>query len=237
MKPRFYFGLKPNSSGRALLGIALFSSAAAQNVWQVTVGDANGSTIYTPNNINASVGDTVQFTFNPKNHTVTQSTFANPCAPLSAGFDSGFNPVAVGTASSFPIFNITVNDTNPIWVYCRQGENTPVSHCGKGMVFAVNPGVNGTSNSFAAFQAAAKAVGAALSSSAGTPTVVGTPTAIPPYSPSSTTSSFSASSTLSTSSKTSPSPTSSATPNGAASLVIEGSFLMGAIGGVFLWLI
>ncbi|KAH9022943.1 hypothetical protein EDB85DRAFT_1871100, partial [Lactarius pseudohatsudake] len=183
----------------------------------------------------ASVGDTVQFTFNPKNHTVTQSTFASPCAPLSGGFDSGFNPVAVGTASNFPIFNVTVNDTNPIWVYCRQGENTPASHCGKGMVFAVNPGVNGTSNSFAAFQAAARAVGAALSSSVGIPTVlptVETSTATPPSSPSSTTSS-----TFSTSSKTSPSPTSSATPNGATSLIVEGSFLMSAIGGVFLWLI
>ncbi|KAH9064239.1 hypothetical protein EDB87DRAFT_1392520 [Lactarius vividus] len=224
-----------------LSGIALFSSAAAQNVWQVTVGDATGSTIYTPNNINASVGDTVQFTFNPKNHSVTQSTFASPCAPISGGFDSGFNPVAVGTASTFPIFNITVNDTNPIWVYCRQGENTPASHCGKGMVFAVNPGANGTSNSFAAFQAAARAVGAALSSSAGTPTVgtsTATPLATPPSSPSSTTSSFLTSSTLSTSSKTSPSPssTSSAT-NGATSLVVEGSFLMSAMGGIFLWLI
>ncbi|KAH9082097.1 hypothetical protein EDB83DRAFT_2336437 [Lactarius deliciosus] len=223
-----------------LSGIALFSSVAAQNVWQVTVGDATGSTIYTPNNINASVGDTVQFTFNPKNHTVTQSTFASPCAPLSGGFDSGFNPVAVGTASNFPIFNVTVNDTNPIWVYCRQGENTPASHCGKGMVFAVNPGVNGTGNSFAAFQAAARAVGAALSSSVGIPTVlptVGTSTATPPSSPSSTTSSSLTSLTLSTSSKTSPSPTSSSTPNGATSLIVKGSFLMSAIGGVFLWLI
>ncbi|KAI9460898.1 hypothetical protein BJY52DRAFT_1185730 [Lactarius psammicola] len=113
-----------------LTGIALFSSAAAQNVWQVTVGDAVGNIIYTPTNVNASVGDTVQFTFNPKNHSVTQSTFASPCAPISGGFDSGFTPVAVGTTSNFPTFNITVNDTNPIWVYCRQGENTPASHCG-----------------------------------------------------------------------------------------------------------
>ncbi|KAI0307784.1 hypothetical protein B0F90DRAFT_1677212, partial [Multifurca ochricompacta] len=31
--------------------IILFSSAAAQNVWQVTVGDATGSVVYSPNNI------------------------------------------------------------------------------------------------------------------------------------------------------------------------------------------
>jgi len=38
-----------------LSGITLFSSAAAQNVWQVTVGDATGNTIYTPNNIVSQV--------------------------------------------------------------------------------------------------------------------------------------------------------------------------------------
>jgi hypothetical protein len=38
-----------------LSGIALFSSAAAQNVWQVTVGDATGDTVYTPNNIVSQV--------------------------------------------------------------------------------------------------------------------------------------------------------------------------------------
>jgi hypothetical protein len=38
-----------------LSGIALFSSAAAQNVWQVTVSDATGDTVYTPNNIVSQV--------------------------------------------------------------------------------------------------------------------------------------------------------------------------------------
>ncbi|KAI9453131.1 hypothetical protein BJY52DRAFT_858432 [Lactarius psammicola] len=158
----------------ALLSIiALFSSAAAQTVWKVNVGDAIGNTIFFPSLISASVGDTVQFTFNPKNHSVTQSTgITAPCVPLSGGFDSGFNPVAIGTTSNFPTFNITVNDTNPIWVMCRQGGITSESHCGYGgMLLAVNPGAHGTSNSFEAFQAAARAVGAALSSSAGTPMV------------------------------------------------------------------
>ncbi|KAI0030921.1 hypothetical protein K488DRAFT_16753, partial [Vararia minispora EC-137] len=84
--------------------------------------------------------DVVVFKFNPLNHTVTQSSLAQPCLPLKGGFDSGFNfPVAVGTPrDERPSFNITVQDANPIWVYCRQGEFTPRSHCGKGMVFAVN---------------------------------------------------------------------------------------------------
>ncbi|KAH9985428.1 hypothetical protein BJV74DRAFT_717998, partial [Russula compacta] len=88
---------------------------------------------------NAAIGDTVLFVFHPKNHSVTQSSFAEPCTPLAGGFDSGFHPVAIGTSDDFPTFSITVNDTNPIWVHCEQDANTAASHCGKGMVFAVNP--------------------------------------------------------------------------------------------------
>ena len=37
----------------------------------------------------ADVGDEVFFTFLTKNHTVTQSSFANPCGRLEGGVDSG----------------------------------------------------------------------------------------------------------------------------------------------------
>ena len=37
----------------------------------------------------AAVGDTVEFTFHPQNHSVTQSSFAEPCTPLPGGFDTG----------------------------------------------------------------------------------------------------------------------------------------------------
>jgi hypothetical protein len=37
----------------------------------------------------ANPGDVVVFTFKQKNHTVTESTFAQPCTDLSDGFDSG----------------------------------------------------------------------------------------------------------------------------------------------------
>lgn len=54
-------------------------------------------------------------------------------------------PVADDATSGFPLAEFTVVDSNPIWVYCRQG-----NHCQQGMVFAINPG-----DKFAAFQAAA----------------------------------------------------------------------------------
>jgi len=111
---------------------------------QVTVG-GTGVLAFNPSSVNANVGDVIQFNFQQKNHTVTQSTLTTPCSPLTGGFDSGFMPVASTQTSNFPVAQLTVKDANPIWAYCRQS-----THCQSGMVFAVNPG-----NNFAAFKAAA----------------------------------------------------------------------------------
>ncbi|KAI5899553.1 uncharacterized protein SCHCODRAFT_01065770, partial [Schizophyllum commune H4-8] len=109
--------------------------AAAAN-FSVLVG-ANGLT-FEPNNITGAVaGDTVEFLFYPKNHTVTQSTFAAPCSPMTspaAGVDSGFLPVQAD-ATERPAWSFTIQDASaPLWFYCAQGQ-----HCAEGMVFAVNP--------------------------------------------------------------------------------------------------
>jgi plastocyanin len=132
----------------------------------VTVGD-NGTLTYSPSSIQAAPRDIVSFQFKSKNHTVSQSSFADPCRKLQftsttgqVGFDSGFLPVTAD-ASAFPTWNITVNDTAPIWAYCRQG-----NHCGGGMVFAINA-VENSNKSFSAFQALAKQInGTAASPSA-----------------------------------------------------------------------
>ena len=58
-------------------------------------------------------------------------------------------------ATSFPTWNVTVNDTTtPLWFYCRQHAPTGASHCGAGMVFAVNAVADGPKN-FTAFKALA----------------------------------------------------------------------------------
>lgn len=124
---------------------------------KVIVG-GTGVIAYTPNNIKANPGDTVTFEFQQKNHTVTQSTFANPCRSLTStstsgqiGLDSGFMPVADGT-TNFPTWTVPINDTTPLWFYCMQG-----NHCGQGMVLAINS-VDTGPNNFTAFQAKAKAL-------------------------------------------------------------------------------
>lgn len=56
--------------------------------------------------------------------------------------------------------------TAPVWVYCKQAVNTAASHCGNGMVFAVNCGADGAPNSFTNFKQSALAIGAKLKAEA-----------------------------------------------------------------------
>ncbi|ESK94187.1 hypothetical protein Moror_8387 [Moniliophthora roreri MCA 2997] len=134
------------------LGLAFASLPAvfAAN-YDVTVAPG-GELVFSPEYVQAAIGDTVTFTFNPKNHTVTQSTFDQPCKLNPEGFNTNFVPVDVG-ATDLPYRVLTVNHTNPIWFYCQQQKPEP--HCAKGMVFAINPPPEGDPRSFSAFKALA----------------------------------------------------------------------------------
>lgn len=102
---------------------------AAQQI--VEVGD-DGKFIYNPDTVMAAVGDTVVFEFYPGGHSVAQSTFNSPCEPATNGIWSGFfNPSSNKDSN---VFEITINDTNPIWIYCAQ-----VGHCNAGMAMVINP--------------------------------------------------------------------------------------------------
>ncbi|KAH8900768.1 Cupredoxin, partial [Thozetella sp. PMI_491] len=108
----------------------------AGKVTIVQVGTSSALT-YTPNNINVGVGDMVQFQFLGGNHTVTQSTFDQPCQPIGlhitgvTGIHSGF--MFVAAAGSIPTYTIQINNTTPIWIYCAQAK-----HCESGMAMVIN---------------------------------------------------------------------------------------------------
>jgi plastocyanin len=142
------------------LGLALLPFVSAA-VHDVLVGP-NGKFEFQPPAIGAAPGDQVVFHFNPKNHTVTQSSFAAPCSPMSGGIDSGFVPVQANQTAHLPTFTVNVHDTTPIWIYCGQAGGTPNSHCGAGMVFAINCGLDHEPNSYGNFKKAALAHGATL---------------------------------------------------------------------------
>ena len=136
-------------------------------------GSGSAQLTYTPSSIQAAAGDRVRFTFQAKNHTATQSTFAAPCARMAGGADSGFRPNPDGMANPAPWWDFTVADTKPTctlssdfatsvakadlgtagW-YCAQK-----GHCGMGMVFSINPTAD---KSMDAFTTAAKAQGMAM---------------------------------------------------------------------------
>ncbi|KAG9045723.1 hypothetical protein FS837_005771 [Tulasnella sp. UAMH 9824] len=138
----------------AVAALVVVPAVFAQTTHNVVVG-GSGLT-FTPNQVVAAVGDVVTFEFHPKNHTLTQSTFANPCSPMAGGVDSGYMPVAAD-ATTFPVFSFRINEVTPLWFYCAQG-----NHCQSGMVMAIN--VNTSSpNTFDAYLA--KATGSAASAS------------------------------------------------------------------------
>jgi len=124
-------------------------SSTPPGIFLVLVGNLQGNTTYTPPYVNAPVNSSIVFTFASKNHTVTESSFEDPCTANSLGVDSGFNhAVAPGEiVNGTFVVNVTSND--PRWFYCRQ-----INHCPMGMVFAINPTEDQT---FADFQARAKA--------------------------------------------------------------------------------
>lgn len=119
-----------------------------------------GQLIFDPDNVVAEVGDIVEWQFLaatggasllPTNHSVAQSSFAAPCVPdadVSVSFFSGFQPTG-SLAASPNVFQIMVVDTNPIWYYCAQTNN---SHCQKGMAGVINQNFN-SPNTLAAYKA------------------------------------------------------------------------------------
>ncbi|KAH9483723.1 putative GPI-anchored cupredoxin [Psilocybe cubensis] len=132
-------------------------SAPPSTANQINIDVAfNGNFVYNPANVSASPGSTVTFFFpggfnRTTAHSVTQSSFENPCTYLTAtgsdpaGFDSGL--VLAST------FTLNITDDQPIYFHCKQ-----VTHCGLGMVGTIN--APSTGNTFDAFMSAAMSLGA-----------------------------------------------------------------------------
>ncbi|KAL8966567.1 MAG: hypothetical protein Q9183_003314 [Haloplaca sp. 2 TL-2023] len=146
----------PSSVG-AVSAAASTGTAGQVMVHVVKVGNKNGDLTFEPNNLQAAPGSMVQFHFYPKNHSVVQSTFDQPCQPIknnmpsAMGLFSGFMPVKPDDAM-MPSYTIMVNDTKPIWYYCSQGK-----HCQSGMVGVINPPAANQSRTLESFTTLAKA--------------------------------------------------------------------------------
>lgn len=124
------------------------------------VAGRGGALLFDPENVVAEIGDIVEWHFLPKNHSVAQSSFGQPCIPdasLAQPFFSGFQPT--GDAVQAPnVFQIVVNDKNPIWFYCAQ---TTGNHCQNGMTGVINQNFD-SPNTLAAHKALAAGTGTSV---------------------------------------------------------------------------
>ncbi|KAK1573318.1 extracellular serine-rich protein [Colletotrichum navitas] len=95
-----------------------------------------GGLRFDPDNVVAEIGDIVEWHFLPRNHSVAQSNFADPCTPLADGtsFFSGFN-FFTPEGQAPDVFQVVVEDKKPIWYYCAQNVG---QHCHSGMVGVIN---------------------------------------------------------------------------------------------------
>jgi len=140
-----------SSSSSPSSAAAAVPSAPPSTQGQINVDVApGGQFVFNPANINATAGTLITFFFPSGStpHSVTQSTFSDPCTPLTGngtGFDSGL------TNSKQFTLNVTDAST-PIWFFCK----TPL-HCGGGMVGSINAPASG--NTFDSFMSKAKAIG------------------------------------------------------------------------------
>ncbi|KAL2036500.1 hypothetical protein N7G274_010766 [Stereocaulon virgatum] len=69
----------------------LLSLTHATNI-PIKVGADAKLLAFNPQVVTANIGDTLTFSYFPKNHSIVQSSFADPCHPLANGFSSGFQP-------------------------------------------------------------------------------------------------------------------------------------------------
>ncbi|KPM45741.1 hypothetical protein AK830_g738 [Neonectria ditissima] len=133
--------------------VATTPAAAASHT--VTVGGPGGL-VFQPDQLDqVPIGDTVIFEFLSQNHTVSQSAFDTPCDILEGGMDSGFMPNPNNTVSPAPQVAMQVMVDTPLWFYCKQS-----GHCGKGMVFSINPTADKTQAMFQALAIKQKGEGA-----------------------------------------------------------------------------
>lgn len=110
--------------------LPLLSTALAKTT---TIAVGKGGLIFDPNTVTAAKGDVLEFHFYPQDHNVAQSSFDKPCIADAAGIWSGFMPVTAEQGVGNETFSVTINGTDPLWLYCSQGQ-----HCNAGMAMVVN---------------------------------------------------------------------------------------------------
>ena len=123
------------------------TAAGAHKTHHVDVGTFGGVVKFVPNTVDAAIGDVVEYNFLAKSHSLTQSDFKTPCT-YNGGFDTGLNQANPNNITRLHVVPFTVSTTSPQCFYFKQ--QGPPNHCGKGMVFGLNPGSQAKMDQFVA---------------------------------------------------------------------------------------
>ncbi|KAF5000316.1 hypothetical protein FGRMN_1860 [Fusarium graminum] len=119
------------------------TASSAEKTHTINVG-ASGHK-FTPAEVEADVGDIIEWRFYPSNHWVIQGDYDYPCIPYEyagldrTGFSSEMQKVQAITNDG-PRFRVRVNDTDPFFFYC----GAPGSCVKYKMMGVVNPSKNET---------------------------------------------------------------------------------------------
>ncbi|KID88507.1 extracellular serine-rich protein [Metarhizium guizhouense ARSEF 977] len=119
-----------------------------------------GGLRFDPDNVVAEIGDIVEWHFLPQNHSLAQSSFAEPCKPLAdgTGFFPGFD-FATSQGQARNVFQLQVKDKKTIWYYCPQQKG---NHCQQGMAGVINQNFDNPNLSLQKYKEAAALTGTSV---------------------------------------------------------------------------
>ncbi|KAM0435993.1 hypothetical protein ACHAPT_002885 [Fusarium lateritium] len=121
------------------------TTAAASGATTHTVNVGASGHKFTPAEVEAKVGDVIEWRFYPSGHWIIRGDFEHPCIPYEyvdlnrEGFSSGAQKVEAITDDG-PRFRVRVNNTDPIFFYCGAPGSCVKYH----MMGVVNPSRNET---------------------------------------------------------------------------------------------
>ncbi|KAL1899040.1 hypothetical protein Cpir12675_001596 [Ceratocystis pirilliformis] len=122
--------------------LATLAAAATSAAMAVSQPGSQSKTIqvkvspdqFTPNNIEANIGDLIEFHFDEGLNSVVQTSYGNPCVPIEGGFSSGTFIVGLYQNEDPHVFTVPIQNKDPIWFY-----NSAVNQCYKyGTVGGIN---------------------------------------------------------------------------------------------------
>ncbi|KAL7268894.1 hypothetical protein RUND412_008463 [Rhizina undulata] len=136
-----FMGLSGAQNSATASATASATSSAASGAVTHVVSVAKANFQFTPNTINASIGDIIRFEFYPVNHSVVRMDYNSPCVPyglVNPGYTgwiwSGFMPVAQ-FLNPAPSWELTIDTLEPQPFYC----SAPDACNGEQMVGIINP--------------------------------------------------------------------------------------------------